>query len=142
MKSRILAVLLVVIAIAPAIILGYYYQSTHVAMSDNPIASMEFSHTQTLETGSEFDVKACKVLDGFRYDMYLEGGKWIEAHLAVATKDEANVIVVELLNATTSPPTVRLLKQVGNYWIVDFYLTVDGKRANMVDVLQEKQLLL
>lgn len=140
MKPWITAILLAVVAIAPVLIFGYYRSMQPV---DKPIASVEFAKPQALKAGSQINVKACKVIDGFRYDMYLDGGNWIEAHLAVATKDEANLFVVELLKTTTyPPPTVTLLKHVGNYWIVDFCLTVDGKRVNMVNVLQEKGLLL
>jgi hypothetical protein len=136
MRSRIFAVLLAVTAIAPVITIVYYMSNIQHQQS------VEFD-VKPLQAGVTFDVKACKVLDGFRYEMYLEGGKWIEAHLRVATKDAANEIVVDLLKTKTSlPTTVTLLKQVGNYWIVDFQIDVDGKVINMVDLLKDKELLL
>ena len=137
--------MLAVIALAPVAFLTYHYLGRPTP-PDTAIASVQFESPrppQNLEPGAKFDVKACKVLDGYRFEMYLEGNRWIEAHLAVATKEEASPIVVEWLNKTVPPPpTVTLLRQVGNHWIVEFHLTVDGKRANMVDLLRSKGLLL
>lgn len=144
MKAWMLAVILAVVAIAPAICLVYYVVKS--VPNDPTIASVQFEPQKVqkvLEVGVVFEVRACKVLDGFRYEMYLDNGKWIEVHLAVAAKDEANSFVVEWLNKTTAPPpSITLLRRVGNYWIVDFHLTVDGKRVNMVDLLRIKGLLL
>lgn len=144
MRAWFLAVVLGVIAIAPVLLVGYYYRG--VGPSEKPIASVRFEDEnphKKMEPGAEFEVRACKVIDGFRFEMYLEGGKWIEAHLPVATKDEASQVVVEWLNKTTPPsPTVTLRRQVGNVWIVDFHLQVDGKRSSILDLLRAKGLLL
>ncbi len=125
----------------------FYKANAEILNKEKTIASVEFEDNQPvkLQVGSKFNVKACKVLDGFRYEMYLEGGKWIEAQLPVVTKDDANPYVVNLLKTTTSPsPTVTLLKQVGNYWIVDFHITMPhtGEQANMIDLLRKAGLLL
>jgi hypothetical protein len=148
MKVWFLAILLALIALAPVFLLTYYNirQTPPDQVQQQPIASIQFEvdkPPQQLEVGASFNVLACKVIDGYRFEMYLDGGKWIEAHLPVATKDGAVPVVVEWLNKTTSlPPTVTLRRQVGNYWIVDFQLNVDGKRVNLIDCLKAKGLLL
>lgn len=144
MRTWFLAIVLGVIAIAPVVLVSYYYRGGTPV--EKPIASVQFegdNPNRVLEPGAVFEVRACKVLDGYRFGMYLEGGKWIEAHLPTATKDEASQVVVELLNKATPPaPTVTLRRQVGHYWVVDFHLTVDGKRSSVLDLLREKGLLL
>lgn len=147
MRSWMLAVILAVIAIAPVAILMYHYSCKNASSEplEQPIAAVQFEAEtpKILEAGSKYDVKACKVLDGYRFELYLEDGKWIEAHLKVAAKDEAGAVVVEWMNkATPPPPCVTLLRHVGDHWIVEFELTVDGKRADMVDLLRAKGLLL
>jgi hypothetical protein len=145
MRNRLLALLLAVIALAPVGLLTYYYSGKRADSPEREIASIKFepeTKPTKLVPGARFDVKACKVLDGYRYEMYLDGGTWIEAHLAAAAKEEAAQVVVELLNKAAPPtPTVTLLRQVGDRWIVDFELTVDGQRTNMVRVLKVKGLL-
>jgi len=138
-----LAILLAVIAIAPVCIVSYYYRKS--TPTESPIAAVDFEteKVQSLERGLKYDVKVCKVLDGYRFEMCLEGDKWIEAHLKVAAKDEASSVVVELLNKTSPPsPTVVLLRQTKHYWIVDMELTVEGKRVNLTELLRAKGLLL
>lgn len=145
-----LVVQLIVVALVPTFFLAYNTHREPVVIEqprvvEQPFASVQFETEQkkTLEPGSEFNVKACKVLDGYRFEMYLESNKWIIAHLAQATNDEAAPVVTDLLNKTTHPmPMVKLVRQVGEYWIVEFYLTVDGKQSNLVDVLREKGLIL
>ena len=143
MRTWLLAFVLVVMAIAPVAFLVYNYQKNTV-LTERPIANIQFEPeiASKMEVGARHEVRACKVLDGYRYELFLENGKWIEGHLTVAAKDEASVFVVELLNRAAPPsPSVTLLRQVGNYWIVEFQLTVDNHRANMTDLLKAKGLL-
>jgi hypothetical protein len=142
-KAWLLAVVLAVIALAPVFIFAYY--GVRKETPDPAIASFEFGtlRPQELQVGASFEVRACRVLDGYRFEMYLEDGNWIEAHLPVATKEEASPVVVDWLKKTTPPaPTVTLRRQIASHWIVDLQLTVDGKRINIVDSLREKGLLL
>ena len=144
MKSWILALLLAIIAVAPV---GYFAYNLRSEISPSPsIATIQFEERQRnlrLEPGAVFGIRSVKVVDGYKFGLYLEGDKWIEAHLSVATKEKAIPVVVEMLNGTTPPPpTVTLLRKVEGYWIVDFYLTHNGQRANLVDVLRGKELLL
>lgn len=136
-------ILLVAIALAPLFVLAYYYRSQVVP--PQVIASFKFESetTRALEAGAKFDIKACRVLDGYRFEMYLDSGKWIQAQLTVAAKDEAAPVVVDLLNKTVPPaPTVTLLRQSGNIWIVDLHLTVGDRRVSLVDHLRSRGLLL
>jgi len=147
MKSWVLAVILAIVAIAPIFYLVYNARSG-VGTDHRPdsIATVQFEQVvknTVMEPGAVFDVRACKVTDGYKFGLYLDGDRWIEAHLAVATKEEAIPVVIELLNnAEPPPPSVTLLRKVENYWIVDFELTQDGKRVILVDVLRSKELLL
>lgn len=145
MRAWLLAIVLAVIAIAPVFLLTYYYDRRSPQPSEQEIASVQFEPEKVakkLEPGAKFPVKACKVLDGYRFEMYLDGGKWIEAHLAAVAKEEASPVVVDWLNKTTPPPpTVTLLRQVGDHWVVDFELNVDGKRASLIDLLRARGLL-
>lgn len=146
MKSWILAVILALVAIAPIFYLVYNARSDNGTHQPRSIATVEFEQVHknyTLEPGAVFDVRACKVVDGYKFGLYLDGDKWIEAHLAVATKEEAIPVVIELLNnAEPPPPSVTLLRKVEDYWIVDFSLTENGSRVRLVDVLRSKELLL
>jgi hypothetical protein len=135
MRLWILGILLSVIAIAPALVLAYHYRTM-------PEHRASFEQEKKLEVGATFDVKACKVLTGSKFEMYLEGGNWIKASLTLPAKEEASLVVVGLLNKTTPPsPSVTLLRQEGDQWIVDFRLNVEGRKANLVDLLKSKELL-
>lgn len=144
MRRLIIGTLLALLALAPISYAGYtYYKQRQDARY---LASVEFqSETQDsgLEVGSKLEVRACKVMDGFRFLLILEDGSRVEAHLTAATKDEAVPVVVDWLNNTTPPrPTVTLLRHVDGVWIASFHLTVNGKSENMVDLLKAKGLLL
>jgi hypothetical protein len=143
MKKWIVAIVLAVIAIAPMFYLAYYFGGLDKGPSDSP-TMIEFQSRNTkLETGAEIEVIACRVADGYRYQLFLAGDQWIEAHLAVAAKEGAVEFVVETLKETTvPPPTVLLKRKVGDFWIVDFNLTVNERRVTMTGLLGEKDLLL
>lgn len=145
MKSWIIALVLAVVAIAPIFYIVYYYDGTK-PQEPSSIATVEFQtrpQVLKLETGVTLDVLSCKVVDGYKYILHLEGNKWITAHLSVATKEEAIPLVIDLLNTTEPPPpTVTLLRNVGDYWIVDFHITHEGERVSMVNLLRSKALLL
>jgi hypothetical protein len=145
-KNWILAVALAVIAIAPAGYFAYNMNPRSGEGSSPTIATIQFEEQQrnfVLEPGAVFGVRSVKVVDGYKFGLYLDGDKWIEAHLPVATKEEAIPVVIELLNGTTPPPpTVTLLRKIEGYWIVDLTLTHNGQRVNLISVLRDKELLL
>lgn len=151
MKSGVywLCLLLAATALAPLVYIVYNNSVGPGPVPElnmaQPIASIEFSTTQPKELaeGSELEVKACRVIDGYRFVMTLEGDNAITAHLANATTEAATGSVVEILNESASkPPSVVLLRRVGDYWIVDFLITVDGERSSLTDILSAKGLLL
>lgn len=143
MKSWILSLFLAVIAVAPVGYFAYNLRSDGISPT---IATIQFEEQQRLwklEPGAAFVIRSVKVVDGYRFGLYLENDKWIEAHLSVATKEEAIPVVIDLLNGTVPPPpTVTLLRKVENYWIVEIHLTHDGQRASLVNVLRGEELLL
>jgi hypothetical protein len=147
MKTWILAIVLAAVAVAPFLYLAYNKMSPGIVIeSRQSVAVIEFQPQRpaTLEVGGTFMVLACEVIDGYQFALNLDGFNWIDAHLPVATKEEATPVVVELLNsAEPPPPTVTLLRQIGDeHWIVDIAITKDGQRRSLVDLLRTKELLL
>ena len=65
----------------------------------------------------------------------------IEAHLPVATKEEAVSFVVNWLKEANLP-FVILKRKVDDYWIVDLAVTKDGKQINLVNDLEKEDLLI
>ena len=134
---------LAVLAVAPV---GYFAYNSRPEKSPTALATIQFEEQQRkllLEPGAVFGIKSVKVIDGYKFGLYLENNKWVEAHLSVATKEKAIPVVIDLLNGTTPPPpTATLLRKVGNYWIVELRLTQNGQRVKLVDVLRSKGLLL
>lgn len=145
LKAWLLAFLLGATALAPVFWVAYHYGSGVTVPHENVIASVQFQqqYQKELAVGSQLEVRAVKVIDGYRYEMFLSNGQAITAHLTHATSDEAIPYVVELFNKAAPPaPVVTLRRKVGNYWLVDLQLTVDEKRVSMIHVLKEKGLLL
>lgn len=152
MRTTIIALILAIITIAPIFYIAYYYDGSQPQVESMPVppgsgyATVDFQtrpEVIEIKTGVTLDVLSCKVVDGYKFALYLEGNKWIMAHLSVATKEEAVPLVIEWLNsAEPPPPTVTLLRKVGDYWIVDFHLTHKGQRINMISLLRSEGLLL
>ena len=151
MRTWALAIIFALASIAPILYLVYHVKDVTSSVSpvlQQPVlATVEFiKPTSTkLEVGSVIEVRSCRVIDGYRFGLSLEGNKWIEAQLPVATKDEATNVVIDWLknSATqTAAPTVKLLRNLGSYWIVEFRLTVNGKQEKVTDLLKAKALLL
>jgi len=146
MRSWIVALVLALVAIAPIYYITYHLRGGSTNPEPSSIATVQFQQrprTVKLEEGANLNVLSCKVVDGYKFGLHLEGDKWIAGHLPVATKEEAIPLVIEWLNKAEPPtPTVTLLRKVGDYWIVDFHLTVNGERVSMVSLLRSKHLLL
>lgn len=145
MKSWIIAIVLATIAIAPFLYLAYHKLGVAQRIFRPSVATIQFEveRSTALEPGAIFSVRSCKVVDGYKFGLYLENNKWIVAHLSVATKDEATSFVIDLLNkSTATPPTVTLLRLVEDYWIVEFAVTKDRQTKNLVDLLRFEELLL
>jgi hypothetical protein len=147
MKLWMIAIGLALVAIAPVAYLVYHFRfggdSVAQHTVDTSIIDFRVQKNTTLEPGNEIEVLECKVQDGYMFSLHLAGDQWIEAHLPVATKEEAKKIVTNWLQkASPPPPTVVLKRNVGSYWIVDFHITIDGSRRSAVGMLGEKGLLL
>lgn len=84
---------------------------------------------------------ACKVLDGGVFVVTLENRQTVEVRLKSIAKQDAYPQVVEMLK-TVNSPSVVLLRKIGDYWIVDFNLTFQGKRTTIVEWLNTTGLLL
>lgn len=148
MKTWIVAILLAIVVLSPSLYLVYYSKHTtetqYVHPTENEfIGTVQFTKpnvVRNLEVGAEFEIQACRVMDGYRFQVVLEGNKTIEAHLTSAVKDDAGSVVIDILNKARFP-TVILRRQVGDFWIVDFNLTWDGRRTTIIELLKAKGLL-
>jgi len=148
MKQAILyGVLLLGIAIAPAVYFYYNYQSNEPSCihSQQPpgIVTVQYSSPKVKDVivGEEFSLLAVRIMDGHIFQVQLENGQWIEARLTTATKDEATPAVIEALK-TASSPTVILRRRIGSYWVVDFNLTLAARRTTLLEWLREQKLTL
>lgn len=123
---RVLAILLSVLAIAPIAMLAYNYR-----------------HQKSLfQAGQELELKSCRILDGYQFKLFFESGE-LTGHLPVATKEEATLVVLESFdNAMYPPPTVELIRDAGDHWVVDINLTLEEKRTSLTDLLRDQNLLL
>lgn len=148
MKYWILAIFLAIVAIAP---IGYLTYDKIDVFSDSNVVGNDSEHDYTIEfepqrvtsmdPGSEHIVLACRVVDGYKFDMYLLNEEHIEAHLTVATKSGSKQFVENLLKKTTSPPpVVTLLRDTGDHWIVDFEFMVEGEKTNLLTLLKKQGL--
>lgn len=146
MKTWILAVVLAAIAVAPFLYIVYYNQDPALKQTRPSLATVQFqpeNKPMSLEPGAVFIVRSCQVIDGYQFVLGLDGGLQIEAHLPTATKEEAIPVVIELLSTQqSSPPSVTLLREVGNVWIAHLELSVGDERETLLEYLRGKRLLL
>jgi len=140
-----LAILLALIMVLPLGALAYYFTVNHQMVEQGPqsIAVIDYmtQEEKLMEPGTEFKVVQCHVVDGYKFGVLLDNGKWIIAHLSVATKAEATEEVVDLLKKSQAP-TIILRRELNDYWIVDFHLTVEGKEIMLRSLLEEQNLAL
>ncbi len=144
MKKWMLAIVLGIVAVAPLVYFVYAYTNfVEERGAVRGVATIDYmSHDyKAMEPGSEFRIRSCQIVDGYKFAILLENGEWINAHLAVATKPEATQVVVDLLKKS-HVPTVTLRRKLEDYWIVDFHLTLDGKDINLRSLLNEQELIL
>lgn len=110
---------------------------------DQSVANFDFESEKQklLEPDSEFYIKSCNVIDGYRFKMRLEDNHEITANLTTATKDDATSVVIDLLGKNKDTrPSVLLRRKAGDNWIVDVFILIDGKRTNLVEALRTKGL--
>lgn len=139
-NSLVYSTLLVVVALAP---IGYYSYNRTMDTTDRDGVVIRFG-TQTpraMEPGAEFNVLACKVIDGHIFQVLLDNNTSTQVRLITATKDEATPAVIEALQTATSPSVV-LRRKVGGCWIVDFHVTIQGRRTALLEWLSERKLIL
>lgn len=149
-KVWVLALALGIVALAPVLLFSYYYHGRSVSRSQDPlipIGLQEFrfkdNTSKEMKPGTELEIRICKVIDGYRFNLCLENGKCIAGHLSQAAKEEAFLVVKDLMEKTTPPsPTIILRRQVSDFWIVDLYLNVEGQRVNLSDYLRSNELSL
>ena len=130
------------IAVIPIAYFAYLYSDFY---QENQLyeATIQYSSVKEspVEVGSEFSIKSCRVIDGFRFSILLENDRWINAQLNVATKVDATKKVVEILELS-SVPIVILKRKIDDYWIVDIRLTLDSKVVMLGNLLRELNLVI
>jgi hypothetical protein len=129
------------VAIAPILYFWYSYSTTTRTASNLPMVRWNAAGPKPMEIGEEFKVGAIQILDGHIFYAVLENNEWHELRLTHATKDEATIQIVELLQGAEQP-SVILRRKLGNVWYVDFNLTYQGKRTSLLEWLVEKKLTL
>lgn len=137
MKKVSVILLLLAIAIAPVVYI--YYRAE---LLPNYIPFNALPKSSGLEAGNQYNVLSVKVLDGYRFQLRLDGDNWVECHLVTASKEEATSFVEDLLTKTGASPIVDLRRKVDNFWIVDLYLIKDGKGESLLGLLKTSNLLL
>ena len=143
MKTWIWGIVLGIVAIAPLTYFAYAYIHFEEKGTSRGTVVIDFMSEEhkAMEPSSEFRIRSCHVVDGYKFAILLENGEWIDAHLAVATKSEASQVVVDLLKKS-HVPTIILRRKVDDYWIVNFHLTLDGKEVILRNLLKERGLIL
>lgn len=137
--------LVAVMGLITLVPIGYFLYNYHEAskVASSPYATFEYVSQKPKEMvpGSEFMVASCQIVDGHIFLMRLDNKEVIEARLTTVTKEEATPVVVEALKSAISPSVV-LRRKIGSYWVVDFNLTTETKRVNLVEWLEGKKLTL
>lgn len=146
MRNWILAAVIACAVLAPVAYWLYSRADVKVQSESEDIAVIEFEPRNpvvVLEPGMELRVKCAKVLDGYIYDLCLENNEWIRTQLTTATKDEATDFVIQVLRGKAPvSPSIVLRRKVGDYWIVDLFLTIEGRKIDIRNLLREKSLSL
>jgi len=129
-----------IIVVTPFAYFVYLHSS---AGFENPSYEATIQYSSIAETpmevGSEFLIKSCHVIDGFRFSILLENNQWINTRLNVVTKVDATKKVIEILELS-STPIVILKRKIDDYWVVDIRLTLDSKVVMLGDLLRELNL--
>jgi len=143
MSKWVLAIVLSIVAVVPVAYFAYLYVNFEEKATIQGVAVIDYMSREqkAMEPGSEFRIRSCHVLDGYKFAVLLENGEWINAHLPVATNQEATKMVVDLLKQSQAPSVV-LRRKLDDYWIVNFHLTLDGKEIMLRDLLNEHGMIL
>lgn len=143
MKKTALAIVLGIMAVAPVAYFTYVYTNFEEKGIIQGVAIVDYMSREykAMEPGSEFRIRSCHIVDGYKFAILLENGEWIHAHLTVATKPEATQVVIDTLKKS-HVPTVILRRKLDDYWIVNFHLTLDGKDIMLRNLLEERELIL
>lgn len=154
MKQNTLALIAIfLVSVAPAL---YFFYVSRKELAQPPqtqsaqstpaeYVTIQYSSPKAKDVavGEEFGLLTCRVIDGCIFMVQLDNGQWIEGRLVTATKDEATAAVIEALKPPAAP-RVLLKRKIGTgrEWVVDFSLTIDGKKTTLMEWLKEKKLTL
>ena len=136
MKKFLSNFFLILAIISPFLCLGYLVHTNN--LQDNVVQQKQIS---ILQEGSELPFVACEVFDGYKFGIVFDNEEWIIGHLPIATKSESVEKVQEMLKSSKGVPSVKLLRQIDDYWIVDIYLNGPDK-ISLLELLRKENLLL
>lgn len=88
-----------------------------------------------------FEVKRVHVLRGDQFDIVLDDDSRVLAKLKVSASDAAKPKVIDLLNRCENPKVRLLNKQPDGSWLVDFFVTENGKEVDLAAWLSDKKLV-
>lgn len=131
------------IAVMGLPVMAYFLFKNKELITGKEYTTIQFIDDKPREMvpGSQFSVLSCKVYDGMSLNVTLDTRQSIDIKLKSFTKEEAGSEIVNVLK-TAGSPTVILRRKIDNYWIVDFNLTIDGKKTTLLEWLSSKNLLL
>lgn len=121
MKSVLLAIMLGVIVITPFV---------YLTMKPKVFVLSK----QNFALGSTKTVKACKA-DKNKLILILDDDSIIHAYLSTNKKIDLSQVPKILIYAEPPAPSVLFKKRAKDGWLVEFYLTLNKKRYNLLDVL-------
>lgn len=137
--------ILILIALAPFFFYVYNggIPASLMPQQQHPIATIEFQQPnmqQKMEPGAQFGIRSIAIKDGYIFNLLLDNGEWIEAHLTRATTEDAVPFVVELFKKG-SYPSVILYRQANGYWITDIHLNTENDRKSLLKLLESQNLV-
>jgi hypothetical protein len=95
------------------------------------------------QKGKQYNVSKIIVLRGDTFDLFLKGNDFsrVLAKLNVFATDNSKEKVLFLLNHSSDPKIVLREKQSDGRWIVDFYVSRDGKEVDLAQWLVSNNLV-
>jgi hypothetical protein len=140
-NSKLLEIVLLGLWLLIAVGFFYKYKPTQsVAPVPNVLEAPDIS---VAAKGKSFDVARITVNSGSSFDFSLKDQtiSRILADLPVNATKESRQKIVDLLNNATKPRIVLRDKQEDGHWLVDFFVTQDGKEIDVSDWLKKNKLV-
>lgn len=141
-KSKLLEIVLLGLWLLIAVTFVFKYKAPKQGVAPVPDA-LQAPDVSVAAKGKSFDVARITVNTGSSFDFSLKDQdvSRILADLPVNATKESRQKVVDLLNNVTKPRIVLREKQEDGHWLVDFFVTQEGKEVNVADWLKKNKLV-